>query len=144
MGMAQRFSRCEQRVNWAGIEHEIKVIVRDARRGCRQHPQASRHAEVQQQRAVFELDQKIFGTPSGNADALASQQGRQRSRYAPSQTRLVHGELDDATANDVRLDAAPRRFDLRKLRHARRLPQKRTTRLEVGLSKRTARGRSLI
>ena len=56
----------------AGVEHEVEMIMREARRVRRQHAQAARHTKVQQQRSGLELEQQVLGSPLRVQNALPS------------------------------------------------------------------------
>lgn len=63
-----------------------------------------------------ELEQEIFGAAPGALHALTRDLRRKGLRNPPAEPRLVDFEGDDGAAEDVRLDAAARRLDLRQLR----------------------------
>ena len=74
---------------------------------------------MQQQRARFELEQKVLGAALGVEDAKAGDACRQVVLDAPAKPGLVNVQGDDAPADCVRLDAPSGGLYFRKLRHIR-------------------------
>ena len=80
----------------AGIEFDVDVIVRDARRRRGQHAQRARHAEMQDQRAGVGFEQQVLGASSGAANGAARDRSRrcagstgQRRRRSCTSRRLM-------------------------------------------------------
>ena len=72
----------------------------------RQHPQAARHAEMQDQRARFRFEQQVLGAAARATDCAAGD-GRQHVRDPPASANGVRARAaGDAPPDDVRLDAA--------------------------------------
>ena len=95
------------------------MVVREARRPCRDDPQIPRHAEVQQQGAGLQVQQQVLGAPSDAEDPLARDLARQIARYPPAQPRLVDLERDDPLLERVGLEAPARGLDFGQLGQAR-------------------------
>src|SRR5579864_4675094 len=104
------------------VEHQVEVVVGQARGVGRHGAQVAGHAEVHQQRPRLELQQQVLGAPPDARDALPGDPGRQGTRHRPAQARLVDGERGDAALARVGREPAPRGFDLGKLGQARTPP----------------------
>ena len=73
------------------IQLQVEVVVFLPRGGIRQHPQAARHPEVQQQIAPLQIHQQVFRAPPHAAHGLTLRPARQvRRATRPAQPRLVH------------------------------------------------------
>ncbi len=77
--------------------------------------QAARHAEVDQQQALIEVEQQIFAAPT-HLQHLAPLQRRRRYAQGPAQG-LAHGGGLDAGAGDAVGKAQPGDFDFGQFRH---------------------------
>src|SRR6185437_10876390 len=88
-----------------GIQQHVDMVVDPSRRIAGEHPQAARHAQMQQQGAGLEFEQKVLGAALGMQDAQPGDTRRQVLLHAPAQARLVDVKGDDAPADCVRLDA---------------------------------------
>jgi hypothetical protein len=101
----------------SGVELDVHVIVRDARRRGRQHPQTARHAEVQDHRARVRLQQQVLGPAASAANRAANERGARLDVHRPSQSWLVDDEAIDAASHDMGFDAAAGGLDFGKFRH---------------------------
>ncbi len=54
----------------SGIEHDVDVVVRRRRDRALHQSQTSRHAQVQDHRAVLEIEQQVFRAPAQIAQPL--------------------------------------------------------------------------
>ena len=98
-----------QRVS--GIEFDVDVIVRNARRRDRQHAQAARHPEMQDQRAGIGLEQQVFRAASCAPDRAAGHRLDARDVHGPAQAPVVHAQSCNAASYNVRFDPAAGGFD---------------------------------
>src|SRR5436190_11473643 len=85
-------------------------------RGCfrRQHSQAPRHAQVQDEMSIAEIDEEILAA-SLHAAHGASSEPTHGCGHRPAQSRLTHGDSRHHAASEMRREAASRHFDFRKL-----------------------------
>src|SRR5690606_37350623 len=97
----------------------VDVVVRAHGRARRQHAQAARHAQVQQRAAGLRVQQQVLGAPAHRVDALAREQLHHLARDRPAQVRAAQHHVGDATAFDVRREAAAGGFDFGQFRHRR-------------------------
>ena len=86
--------------------------MHERRRGRVEDAKASRHAEMQDERAGVGFDQQVLRAPADGADARAGKFRRERPRHAPAQAPLAYLERVDAPADEPGLDAPARRFYL--------------------------------
>src|SRR5262245_59486348 len=75
-------------------EFEVDVIVWAGCRTGANDSQASRHSEMDDQRAGLGLQHEIFGATKDARDALAARMLRQYNR--PTQARITHRPTGDA------------------------------------------------
>jgi hypothetical protein len=106
---------CQSHQKPAGDEIEMVMLV--GRRSCRQYAQMPRHAEVNDERALLEIQQQIFPTTSGAPDRLAHQLLFKTYRKRPAQADLSLHDAGNDLALDMRCNAAPGDFNFRQFRH---------------------------
>ena len=99
-----------------GIERDGDVVVLLEGHVGREDAQVSRHAEVNQKRALVRAKEQVLGAAHAGVDEAAFDLVN-RVRHRPAQAFVPHDDLAHAPADDVRGDAAQRGFDLGKFRH---------------------------
>src|ERR1700722_18534495 len=99
----------------AAIHVHVPVIMGFRRSAGLDQAQASRHAEMQDQRAGVEADEDVLGSPIDTPNRMSLNGGFEVRRYGPAQTALAHDDLDHAPLLQGRRDAASRRFYFREL-----------------------------
>src|SRR5467141_2202674 len=100
-----------------GAENQVHVIV-IARKGSRvDRAQASRHAQVHDERTGVALEQQILSAPLQALHPLADEYARKLARNALAQIGIAHHDARDRFAEHERLDAAAGDLDFRQLWH---------------------------
>ena len=99
------------------FERQIDMIMSARRPRLRQEPQAPRHAQMHDQRAMGQSHQQILAAPIDRFDKLPSQQVVQPWRHRPAQLRLPHESAEQSAADDTLMQASPHNFDFREFRH---------------------------
>src|SRR6185369_1560563 len=93
---------------------KVEVIVFLRRGAGRQHAQAARHSEVEDQVAVAAVDEKILAAALDRAHG-AAREAMHLPRHRPAQARLAHRAARDHAPGELRLESAPRDLDFGKL-----------------------------
>jgi len=93
------------------------VVVRLRWRAGGQDAQAAGHAQVEDQGAVAEAQQKVLGAPLHRVEPMAPQDRIQIVWHRPAQPWLAHRHAADALAAERRFDAAAGGFDLGQFGH---------------------------
>jgi hypothetical protein len=93
------------------------MIVLLRRRAGRDHAQASRHAEMENQVPVAAVDEQVLAA-SSHAAHRASGERKHRLRHRPAQPGLTHFDSRDDAPRQMRREPAARDFDFGKLRHS--------------------------
>jgi len=91
--------------------HQIEMVMRAGRRQAvrGREAQAARHAQMQQQQAIAQIDQQVLAAAAHAAHRAPGQRlGRQAQR--PAQ-RLAQARVQDACPRDGRCKRAARDFD---------------------------------
>src|SRR5580700_12227361 len=83
-----------------GIEHQVEMVVGEARGTGGHGAQIARHAQMHEQRAGLESQQQVLGAPSGAQDTLPGDLVRQLGGHLPAQARLVFF-LSDAPPTQI-------------------------------------------
>src|SRR6267154_6137823 len=102
-----------------GAENEVHVIVIAGKRFRVDRAQASRHAQVHDERAGVALEQQILSAPLQPLHPLADEDAREPARNALAQIGIAHHDARDRFAEHERLDAAAGDLDFRQLWHGR-------------------------
>ena len=97
------------------IQKNIPMIVHPRRHRGGQHPQTSRHAEMQNQGARIERDQNVLGAPRDAAHRLMAYRLLEICRDRPAQPSFTHDHVDDAPFEQAGRDAAAGGFYFREL-----------------------------
>src|SRR6267154_2777205 len=100
-----------------GAENEVHVIVIAGERFRVDRAQASRHAQVHDERAGVALEQQILSAPLQAPHPLADEDARELARHALAQIGIAHYDARDRFAEHERLDAAAGDLDFRQLWH---------------------------
>jgi len=66
---------------------------------------------MQDQRARLGFEQQVFRTPAGSTNRAARDCRHHAEIHRPTQAPVMHAQHRDATANDMRFDAATGGFD---------------------------------
>ncbi len=110
-------------------QHEVEVVVFLGRGGVREDAQAAAHAQVQDERAVVELDEQVFRAALQAMDGLAAQEFGQVFGNGPAQAGVADDDVADGLMQQVRRDAAQRGLDFWQFGHMflsfRRRPESR-------------------
>jgi hypothetical protein len=97
-------------------ELEVKMIVLLRRRAPRQHAQASRHAQMQDEMSVAAVHEQVLAAAADRSHRAPGER-QDLARHRPAQPRLAHRHAADRAAGELRREAAPRHLDFGKLRH---------------------------
>ena len=101
----------------AVLEAQIDMIMRARRLPSRHEAKASRHAEMDDERALAEVQQQILAAPLDVLEALAGQPlgqpfGQRPAQARHAQHRAAHGPTEHTGAQSARND-----FDFGQFRH---------------------------
>ena len=97
------------------VKQKVNVVVLEQRRVCGEHPQASGHAQMQNEGAPVESNQKVLGATS-NAEDLLSLQGP-GNFHRPAKRRVAYRPGCEMASGKIGFDPAPCGFDFWKFRH---------------------------
>ncbi len=86
-------------------------------RSVRHQREAPRHAQMHQQVARFEIEEKVFAAATDGEDLPVAKLALEAARHRPSQARVAHHDPVDVAPHDVGQKPAARRLDFGKLRH---------------------------
>jgi hypothetical protein len=82
------------------------MIVGSGRDVRAKDAQASRHAEVQDERTLVESNQNVFGAPFDAADDLMRDRRLEMPVDGPAQSPIANHDMGDASADEGGRDAA--------------------------------------
>lgn len=99
------------------FKRQIDMIMPARRPRLRQEPQAPRHTQMHDQRAMGQSHQQILAAPIDRFDTPPSQQVVQPWRHRPAQLRLPHVSAKQLATDDTLMQASPHNFDFREFRH---------------------------
>jgi hypothetical protein len=95
----------------AVAQRKVEVIVLARRRFRRQHAQAARHAQMQDQVPGAAIDDEVLAAPLDAAHRHAGQ-AEYLGGNRPAQPPFAHGHAGDDASRELRREAAARHFDL--------------------------------
>src|SRR5579863_200257 len=102
------------------VENPVDVIVLRRRgwlRDMPQHAQGASHAEMDDEPAVIDFEQKVLAASLDFANQLPGQRTREIRGHRPAQRLSPHVDSFDAAPGNVRLDSAPGDFNFWELGH---------------------------
>jgi hypothetical protein len=102
------------------IENDVHMVMFLRRQIGRHQPQASGHAEVNEEMAVFEFEQQILAAPVDGGEPLPSQAAAEPCRQRITQCRHAGLDSTDATADKLRGQSESRHLNFGQFGHVDR------------------------
>ena len=101
----------------AVIENNVDVVVRASRWGVLERPQATGHAEVDQQRFGAQPEEQVLASAVDTVDPTPAQTRSEIGRNRPAEPPVVYMQRRDMSTGDEGRNATACRFDFGKFGH---------------------------